>query len=94
MSQHDSQDSERSTMDTAPRRNAIRKCLLALLMLMSITVDVGCFVPIYSSARDERARQLIYVSESLRHIPEIWERIWFLDMPDNATPYRVHGGVI
>ncbi len=72
----------------------LRKCLLALLMFASIAVEVGCFVPIYSSRRDERARQLIYNSESLRHIPEIWERIWFLDMPDTATPYRVHGGVI
>jgi hypothetical protein len=37
---------------------------------------------------------LIYQSESLRHIPEIWERFWGLDLPDLATPYRVHGGVI
>jgi hypothetical protein len=37
---------------------------------------------------------LIYQAESLRHIPEIWERIWGLELPDLATPYRVHGGVI
>ena len=41
-----------------------------------------------------RARELIFTSEGLRHIPEIWERIWGLDMPDVATPYRTHGGVI
>jgi hypothetical protein len=37
---------------------------------------------------------LIYASESLRQIPDIWERIWGLDMPDVETPYRTHGGVI
>ena len=97
MRQHgsgNSQGTAKAPVQRRPRQGALRKCLLGLLMLVSLTVDVGCFVPIYSSARDERARQLIYVSESLRHIPEIWERIWFLDMPDNATPYRVHGGVI
>jgi hypothetical protein len=71
-----------------------RRLLFVTLMLVAITADVGCMVPIYSSSRDERARQLIFVSESLRHIPKIWERIWGLDMPDTATPYRVHGGVI
>jgi hypothetical protein len=51
-------------------------------------------VPIYSSDPAYRARELINTSENLRHIPEIWERAWFLDMPDFATPYRTHGGVI
>jgi hypothetical protein len=37
---------------------------------------------------------LIYVSEGYRHIPEIWERLWMIDMPDIMTPYRTHGGVI
>jgi hypothetical protein len=55
---------------------------------------MGCMMPIWSPNPDVRARQLIYQSESLRHIPEIWERIWGLDQPDLATPYRVHGGVI
>jgi hypothetical protein len=55
---------------------------------------VGCFTPIWSPNPDVRARQLIYQAESLRHIPEIWERIWGLELPDLATPYRVHGGVI
>ncbi len=32
--------------------------------------QVGCFVPIYSSSPDVRAKELIYESESLRHIPE------------------------
>ena len=43
---------------------------------------------------DPRARQLIFHSEDLRHVPEIWERAWSLEMPDVITPYRVHGGVI
>lgn len=71
----------------------MRKLFLALV-LASTMFEVGCFVPIYSANRDIRARQLIFVSENLRHIPEIWERIWFLEMPDTMTPYRTHGGVI
>ncbi len=72
----------------------MRKLLLGGLLLAAVIVHVGCVVPIYSSSRDVRARELIYTSENLRHIPEIWQRIWFLDMPDQATPYRTHGGVI
>jgi len=72
----------------------MRKLMLVGLLLAATTLQVGCIVPIYSSSRDERARQLIFVSEGLRHIPRIWERIWGLDMPDVATPYRTHGGVI
>lgn len=100
MRQHGSKDSEQAAMDSAPQNasrktaNPLRKALVTLLVLVSLTVDVGCFVPIYSSSRDDRARQLIFVSEGLRHIPQVWERIWGLDMPDTATPYRVHGGVI
>lgn len=70
------------------------RLLVLALLLASVTSQVGCIVPIYSSSPDIRARQLIYVSENYRHIPEIWERIWGLDMPDVATPYRTHGGVI
>lgn len=64
-----------------------------ILLLAATTFQVGCIVPIYSSSPDVRARQLIYVSEGYRHIPEIWDRIWGLDMPDLATPYRTHGGI-
>ncbi|HUQ71405.1 MAG TPA: hypothetical protein VM165_17890 [Planctomycetaceae bacterium] len=67
---------------------------LAVLLTIAAGVQVGCIVPIFSSSPDVRARQLIFASESYRHIPEIWERIWGLDMPDVATPYRTHGGVI
>lgn len=72
----------------------MRKLLLTCLLLAATMLEVGCIVPIYSSSRDIRARQLIFTSEGFRHIPEIWERIWALDMPDTATPYRTHGGVI
>ncbi len=71
----------------------MRRIFLALLLAAAL-FEVGCIVPIYSSSRDDRTRQLIFVSEGLRHIPKIWERIWGLDMPDVATPYRTHGGVI
>jgi hypothetical protein len=72
----------------------MRKFVLTGLLLATCALQIGCFVPIYSSARDIRAKQLINASESMRHIPEIWERAWGLDTPDLATPYRVHGGVI
>lgn len=71
----------------------MRKLVLVAVLVASAW-QAGCVVPIYSSSPDRRARQLIFVSESLRHIPQIWERIWGLDMPDVATPYRTHGGVI
>ena len=71
----------------------MRKLILGLLLLAA-TIQVGCILPIYSASPNVRAKQLIFVSEGLRHIPEIWERIWGLDMPDVATPYRTHGGVI
>ena len=72
----------------------MRKLVCFGLLLLTSAVQVGCIMPIYSSDPATRARQLIYASESLRHINDIWERIWGLDMPDLATPYRTHGGVI
>jgi hypothetical protein len=71
----------------------MRKLLLAAMLAVSLC-EVGCIIPIYHTNRDERTRQLIYESENMRHVNEIWERIWFLNLPDIATPYRVHGGVI
>ncbi len=70
------------------------RLFVAVLLLIGSLWQIGCILPIYSSSPDVRARQLIFVSEGYRHIPEIWERMWGLDMPDVATPYRTHGGVI
>jgi len=72
----------------------MRKLVCFSLLLVTTAVQVGCIMPIYSSDPATRARQLIYASESIRQINDIWERIWFLDMPDTATPFRTHGGVI
>lgn len=72
----------------------MRRLILTVVLLAVTAIDVGCIVPIYSSSSDRRARQLIFVSEGFRHIPDIWDRIWGLDMPDVATPYRTHGGIL
>lgn len=68
--------------------------LLSGALVASLLSSVGCVTPIYSSSSDTRARQLIFTSENFRQTTEIWERFWFLDAPDLATPYRTHGGVI
>ena len=68
--------------------------LICFSLLLATAAQIGCAMPIYSSDPATRSRQLIYSSEGLRHINDIWERIWGLDMPDLATPYRTHGGVI
>ncbi len=72
----------------------MRKLICAGLLMAAATIQTGCLVPYYSAEPSERVRQMIYTSEGLRHIPKIWERVWALDMPDVATPYRTHGGVI
>ena len=75
-------------------RSLLRKPLAAALLFVCLTVQSGCILPIYSPSPDTRVREMIFISEGYRHIPNIWERIWGLDMPDVATPYRTHGGVI
>lgn len=72
----------------------MRKLICTGLLLATTALHVGCVIPMYSADPAIRARQLIYVSENLRMINDIWERIWFVDMPDTETPYRTHGGVI
>ena len=71
-----------------------RKTLAVAGLAFCVASQSGCIVPIWSPSPDTRVRQLIYASEGYRHIPNIWERIWGLDMPDVATPYCTHGGVI
>ena len=72
----------------------MRKLLLLIVLTATLTISSGCVVPIWSATPDERVRQLIYQSENYRHVPNIWDRIWGFDMPDLATPFRTHGGVI
>ena len=72
----------------------MRKLCLTLVVAIVSAVQAGCVVPIWSVNPDERVRQMIFTSESYRQVPEIWERIWGLDLPDLATPFRTHGGVI
>lgn len=71
-----------------------RLMFAALLGLVLVSANVGCFLPIYSADPARRTRQLIFSSEDLRAFLDEWERIWFLDMPDHETPFRTHGGVI
>src|SRR4051794_10697670 len=59
---------------------------IVIFLLAGSLSQIGCIVPIYSSSPDVRARQLIYQSETYRHIPDIWDYTWGLDMPDVATP--------
>lgn len=72
----------------------MRRLILAIVLGVSLVSSTGCFIPIYSADPARRTRQLIYTSESMRHLLEEWERFWFLDQPDQLTPYRTHGGVI
>jgi hypothetical protein len=72
----------------------MRRVFFALLLGMMLSTSVGCFIPIYSGEQTRRTQQLIYTSENLRDLLDVWERIWFLDQPDHMSPVRVHGGVI
>jgi hypothetical protein len=49
-------------------------------------------------ALDWYSRQFDFLKpkSDVRNIPEIWEKAWFIDMPDSATPYGTSrsGGVI
>lgn len=72
----------------------MRKLFGACVLGAAALVNTGCIVPLYHADPAVRTRELIFSSENLRHIPDTWERIWFLDMPDHATPFRTHGGII
>ena len=70
------------------------RLFIGVMLLVGTLGQLGCIIPIWSSSPEVRAKQLIFQSENYRHTAEIWERVWGLDMPDLATPYRTHGGVI
>ena len=72
----------------------MRRILFTLLLGAMLSSSVGCFLPIYSGDPTLRAQQLIFTSEDLRAFVDVWERVWFREMPDHMTPQRVHGGVI
>jgi hypothetical protein len=72
----------------------MRKLLAFGLLSLSMLANVGCVIPLYHADPTVRTRELVFTSENLRHIPDTWERIWFLDMPDHSTPFRTHGGII
>ncbi len=72
----------------------MRRLLIALLLFVALSLNTGCFVPIYSADPVRRTRQQIFESDNMRNILNEWERIWFLDMPDHMSPFRTHGGVI
>jgi len=72
----------------------MRNLFLALAFGLLLSTTTGCVLPAYSGDPVRRTQQLIFTSEGLRLILDEWERMWFLDQPDHATPYRTHGGLI
>lgn len=66
----------------------------ALLLAAVLATGTGCILPIYSGEPARRTEQLIYTSEGLRELINVWERFWFMDQPDHMSPTRVHGGMI
>ena len=72
----------------------MRRLIFATLLSVLLSTNVGCLIPIYSGDPARRTRQQIFTSEDLRQVLNIWERIWFLEMPDHMSPERVHGGII
>lgn len=72
----------------------MRRLLIAALLGLTLSTNVGCLIPAYSGDPTVRTRQLLFTSEDLRALQDEWERFWFLDQPDHMVPFRVHGGVI
>lgn len=72
----------------------MRRLLLVFLLSAWVATNAGCLIPAYSGDPQRRAHQLIVTSENLRLALDEWERFWFLDQPDHATPLRTHGGVL
>jgi hypothetical protein len=72
----------------------VRKFLLILGTVLTLTLPSGCILNQYSSDPNTRMQQLMYQSEDLRQIEGEWRRFWFNDQPSHLTPERVHGGII
>jgi hypothetical protein len=81
-----------------PEDNRCRQALFWYLELW-LPDGEGLFLPIYSSNPSACARERIDTSESVRRIPEIWEKVW-LDSQKAAEDENQHaanesdGGVI
>ena len=71
----------------------MRKLLLGAFVAVWVIGNSGCILPIYSSDKTRRMKQLLNTSENLRMIPEEWERAWLLDMPAHTVRDRVNGGL-
>lgn len=72
----------------------MRRLICAVLLAVAVSVNVGCFLPIYDADPTVRARQLIFASEDMRALRSAWHRFWFTDQPDHMKPIRTHGGII
>ncbi len=72
----------------------MRRLICAAVLGLVLSMNTGCFLPIYGGDPAHRAEQLFFTAENLRAIIPLWDRIWFLDMPDHMTPVRTHGGII
>ena len=68
---------------------------LAILLALSMTIlsNTGCILNMYSADDNIRTEQLLYQSEDLRAMRDVWRRFWFTDMPSHLSPERTHGGV-
>ena len=72
----------------------MRRILMATMLGLALTSNVGCFLPAYDADPAVRAKQLIYQAEDLRALRDEWQRFWFLDQPDHMSPVRTHGGIL
>lgn len=82
------------------RRSRIQSALstVVIIVLLLGPLVIGPMLPVPDCVREWKAErrqdQLIFTPEDLRALQDTWERIWYLDQPDELTPERTHGGVI
>jgi hypothetical protein len=72
----------------------MRNLLLAVVCGLLVSANSGCLLPLYSGDPSRRTQELMFTSENLRLFCDEWERAWLLDMPNQCTPMRVHGGIM
>jgi len=88
------------------RRPRLQSALIAAAIAVSLLgpLAIGVMLPVPDFVREwpavrqptwsHYAPEGVLESDELQDVQETWERIWFLDEPDELTPERVHGGVI